>query len=406
MKKGSLFFVMGIALMIFGFVSLPQAAEPIKIGYVHSLSGAGSVYGKPCLDAAEIAVAEINAKGGVLGRKLQIIARDDKTKPDDGLREAKDLVLSRKVNFLMGTVSSAVALAISGFAKEQKKLFVVATAQSTAITTEKGHRYIFRISTNNSAYCRSAARRAAELPFTKYYLLGPDYEYGHSSNKEFWTELKKLKPNVELVKEAFSPLGTPDFKPYISAILASGAEASYSSLWGGDWISFAKQGKAMGYFEKVKDIGQDHGNIEASLALGKEMPEGILAGSHYPFWALKTKKSQEFVDKFRDKTGMYPGVGAAGGYVIVNCLAQAMTKAKSVDVEKVIDALETVSVDTPVGNIMIRKIDHQSMWPFWFGFTKFTPQYPDFAVLEDIKAYDPPIVYQSEEEVKALRAKQ
>jgi len=406
MKKERLFLVMGMALMILGFVSLPQAAEPIKIGYVHSLSGAGSVYGKPCLDAAEIAAAEINAKGGVLGRKIEIIPRDDKTKPEDGLREAKDLVLSKKVDYLMGTVSSAVALAISGFAKEQKKIFCVATAQSTAITTEKGHRYVFRISTNNSAYCRSAARRAAELPYTQYYLIGPDYEYGHSSNKEFWTELKRLKPSVVLVKEAFSPLGAPDFKPYLSAILASGAEACYTSHWGGDWIAFAKQGKAMGYFDKIKDIGQDHGNMESALALGKDMPEGILGGSHYPFWALKTPKSEDFVKKFKEKAGMYPGVGAAGGYAIVYSLAEAIAKAKSTDTEKVVDALETVKVDTPVGNLAIRKIDHQAMWPFWYGFTKFTPEYPNFAILQDVKAYDPALVYQSEEEIKALRAKQ
>jgi branched-chain amino acid transport system substrate-binding protein len=404
MLQGRLFGVIGLVLVILMFPSLSQAAEPIKIGFVHSLSGGGSVYGKPCLDAAEIAAAEINAKGGVLGRKIEIIARDDKTKPEDGLREAKDLVLSKKVDFLMGTVSSAIALAISGFAKEQKKIFCVATAQSTAITSEKGHRYVFRISTNNSAYCRSAARRAAELPYTKYYMIGPDYEYGHSSNKEFWTTLKKLKPNVELLKEAFFPLGTPDFKPYLSAVLASGAEICYSSHWGGDWIAFAKQGKAMGYFDKIKDIGQDHGNIEAALALGKDMPEGILGGSHYPFWALKTPKSNEFVKKFNEKTKMYPGVGAAGGYAIVHTLAAAVAKAKSTNTEKVIDALETVKVDTPVGNLAIRKIDHQAMWPFWYGFTKFSPEYP-FAVLQDVKAYDPALVYQTEEEIKALRAK-
>lgn len=404
MLKRRLFGVIGMILVILFFPSFSQAAEPIKIGYIHSLSGAGSVYGKPCLDGAEIAAAEINVKGGVLGRKIEIIARDDKTKPDDGLREAKDLVLSKKVDYLMGTVSSAVALAISGFAKEQKKIFCVATAQSTAITSEKGHRYVFRISTNNSAYCRSAARRAAELPYTKYYLIGPDYEYGHSSIKEFWTELKRLKPNIELVKEAYSPLGTPDFKPYLSAILASGAEICYSSHWGGDWIAFAKQGKAMGYFDKIKDIGQDHGNIEAALALGKDMPEGILGGSHYPFWALKTPKSNDFVKKFNQKTGMYPGVGAAGGYAIVYSLAEAVAKAKSTDTEKVVDALETIKVDTPVGNLTIRKIDHQAMWPFWYGFTKFIPEYP-FAILQDAKAYDPALVYQTEEEIKELRAK-
>jgi branched-chain amino acid transport system substrate-binding protein len=404
MLKGRLLVVMGMALMIMMFPSFSQAAEPIKIGFVHSLSGPGSMFGKPCLDAAEIAASEINAKGGVLGRKIEIIARDDKTKADEGLREAKDLVLSKKVDYLMGTVSTAASMAITGFAKEQKKLFIVTTSQSTIITAEKGHRYVFRISTNASACVRSIARRAAELPYTKYYMIGPDYEFGHSAIKEFWTTLKKLKPNVEMIKEAYPPLGTPDFKPYISAILASGAEAGYSSLWGGDWINFAKQAKAMGYFQKIKDVGQEHGLVEVSMALGKDMPEDILSGSHYPFWAIKTAKSDNFVKKFKEKTNSYPGLGAVGGYVTVNALAQAIAKAKSANTEKVIDALETTNLDVPWGNMNIRKIDHQSMWPFWIGSPKFTPEYP-FAVLQDVKAYDPALVYQTEEEIKALRAK-
>jgi branched-chain amino acid transport system substrate-binding protein len=101
---------------------------------------------------------------------------------------------------------------------------------------------------------------------------------------------------------------------------------------------------------------------------------------------------------------MYPGVGAAGGYAIVYSLGEAVAKAKSTDTEKVVDALETIKVDTPVGNLTIRKIDHQAMWPFWYGFTKFIPEYP-FAILQDVKAYDPALVYQTEEEIKELRAK-
>ena len=404
MVKGKLLGVIGMFLIILSAASLSLAAEPIKIGYIHSLSGPGSVYGKPCLDAAELAAAEINAKGGLLGRKIQIIARDDKTKADEGLREAKDLVLSKEVDYLMGTISTAAALAISGFAKEKKKLFIVASAQSESLTSAKGHRYVFRINTNNCAYYRSLARRAAELPYTKYYMIGPDYEYGHSSNTGFWTELKKLKPNVELVKQAYTPLGTPDFKSYISAILASGAEACYGSLWGGDVIAFTKQAKAVGLFEKVKYVSPDPGSIEVQLPLGKDTAEGVLTGNIYPFWSFKTKKSQDFVNRIKEKTGIYPSLGAAGGYVIVTSIAQAITKAKSANTEKVIDALEEITLDTPMGNMTIRKIDHQSMWPFWTGFTKLTPDFP-FAILQDLKAYDPALIYQTEEEIKALRAK-
>ena len=404
MNKRNCIFWVGVVGVFLGIAALCHAAEPIRIGFVHSLSGPGSVYGKPQLDATEIAVAEINARGGVLGRKLEVIVRDDKTKPDDGLREAKDLVLSKKVDYLVGTTSSAVAAAISGFAREQKKLFFVGQAAATIITSAKGHRYVFRMGTNTAIYCRSAARLAAELPYTKLYIIGPDYEYGHASSKEFLTALMKLKPKVELVKEAYYPLGTPDFKPYVSAIMASGAEFCYSSVWAADWVAFAKQAKPMGYFEKIKDIGPNHASIEEAAALGKDMPEGLIGGSQYPFWALKTKKSDDFVKKFREKTGKYPGEGAVTGYATIQALVEAITKAKSADTEKVIDALEGMAVDTPVGNVLIRKIDHQAMWPFWWGHTKFIPEYPDFAILRDVKVFDPQLDYETEGEIKALRA--
>ena len=126
-----------------------QAAEPIKFGFLHSLSGGtGQVYGIPDQEAAKMAVEEINKAGGVLGRPLEMIARDDKLNPENAVREAKDLILNQKVQWIQGTVSSAVALAVSAYCKEAKVPFIVTNAQSAAITDEKGHRYCFRISTN------------------------------------------------------------------------------------------------------------------------------------------------------------------------------------------------------------------------------------------------------------------
>jgi branched-chain amino acid transport system substrate-binding protein len=405
-KERSFLFLLGCIGLLLIFPNTFWGAEAIKIGFVHSLSGPGSVYGKPQLDATEIAVAEINGKGGVLGRKIELIVRDDKTKPEDGLREAKDLVLNKRVDYLVGTTSSAVAGAISGFAREQKKLFFVGQAAATMITSERGHRYVFRMGTNTAIYCRSAARLAAQLPFNKLYMIGPDYEYGHASSQEFLTALRKLKPNVEVVKEAYYPLGTPDFKPYALAIMSSGAEFCYSSIWAGDWITFAKQAKGLGYFEKIKDIGPNHASMEEAAALGTEMPEGLIGGTQYPFWALKSKESEVFVKKFKEKTGKYPGEGAVTGYTTVQFILEAITKARSAETEKVIDALEGMTLETPVGKILLRKLDHQAMWPFWWGTTKFIPEYPTFAILTDLKVFDPQLDYQTENEIKALRAKQ
>ena len=151
--------------MVSGFfvVGPNYAAEPIKFGFLHSLSGGvEQVYGIPDLESVKIAVEEINKAGGVLGRPLEVIARDDKLNPENGVREAKDLFLNQKVHWIQGTVSSAVALAVSAYCKEAKFPFIATTSQSAAITDDKGHRYVFRISTNTTTYTRSVAYAAAK----------------------------------------------------------------------------------------------------------------------------------------------------------------------------------------------------------------------------------------------------
>ena len=141
-----------VAGAILGWSVFSHAAEnkAIVIGYIHSMSGAMSMYGISSEAGGRIAIEEINAAGGILGRPLKMITRDDKLNPEVGLREAKDLILSEKADFLTGTISSAVALAISNYVKREKKLFLVTIAQSSSITEENWHPYIFRIDTNAS----------------------------------------------------------------------------------------------------------------------------------------------------------------------------------------------------------------------------------------------------------------
>jgi branched-chain amino acid transport system substrate-binding protein len=403
MKKGILIYLMALLLPSF-FILHAQAAEPIKIGFVHTLSGTYACYGVPCRDGAEIAISEINQAGGVLGRPIELLARDDKVRPEPGLREAKDLVFTHKVDLLMGTVSSAVGLALSKFAKEQKIIFLNTTSQSDVITAAEGHRYVFRISTNTSAYCRTGARWAARLPYTKWYQIDPDYTYGHSCHEIFKAELKKLKPAVQFVGEDWPKLGNPDYTPFITKILSSGAEAAYTSVAGADFVTFVKQAMPFRYFDRIAHMGHDLGSYETVSPLGDRVPSGKIAGgSHFPFWAIETPEAKAFTNMFHEKTGIYPGVGAVGGYVTIYTLAQAIKKAGSFDTEKIIDALEGITVQTIVGPLTINDYDHQATWPFWFGKVVLVPEYP-FGILTDMLKFPAEEVYQSEEEVRKLRA--
>lgn len=388
-------------------VSIPtHAAEPIKFGFLHSLSGGtGQVYGIPDQEAVKIAVEEINKAGGIMGRPLEMISRDDKLNPENAVREAKDLILNQKVQWIQGTVSSAVALAVSAYCKEAKVPFIITVSQSASITEEKGHRYVFRISTNTDTYTRSMANAAAKYwGGKKVFLIGPDYEYGHKSSTDFMEAYLKLVPDAKVVGELWPKLGNQDWTPYISKIMSAGADFVYCSLWGGDVISFTKAAWAFGYFDRIKHCGQDWGNMESLSKMGKDIyPKGALGGSHYPYWLINNPSSNVYWPKFNKASGMYAGLSVTG-YTAVYALKQAIEKAKAVDIEKIINALEGMELNTVVGKIQIRACDHQTLWPFWVGPVTVTADLPWPHVTQTV-LLDPAKGYSSCSEIEAARKK-
>ncbi|MEJ2588873.1 MAG: ABC transporter substrate-binding protein [Deltaproteobacteria bacterium] len=405
MKK---IFFSGIAAILFVFLSLGSglAAEPIKFGFLHSLSGGvGQVYGIPDLEGVKIAVDEINKAGGVLGRPLEVISRDDKLSPETGVREAKDLILNQKVHWIQGTVSSAVALAVSAYCKEQKTIFVDTVAQSAATTGEKGHRYVFRLSTNTTTYTRSVANAAAKYwGGKKVFIIGPDYEYGHRCKSDFMKAYSKLVPGAKVVGELWPKLGNQDWTPYISKIMASDADFVYCSLWGGDVLSFTKAANAFGYFDRVKHCGQDWGSIEALGKMSKQSyDKGALGGSHYPWWLINNPLSNAYYPKFKKITGMDAGLAAAAGYTTVYAMKAAIEKAGSLDTEKIVDALEGMVVNSVVGPLKIRACDHQAMWPFWVGKVVFNDKHPWPYITNAIALEPPSKGYRTCKEIEAAR---
>ncbi len=405
MKKIALIGFIGFLLAFFSVLSA-QAAEPIKFGFLHSLSGGvGQVYGIPDQAGVKIAVDEINKAGGILGRPLKMISRDDKLSPEAGVREAKDLILNQKVHWIQGTVSSAVALAVSAYCKGQKVIFVDTVAQSAATTGEKGHRYVFRLSTNTTTYTRSVANAAAKYwGGKKVFIIGPDYEYGHRCKSDFMDAYTKLMPDAKVVGELWPKMGNQDWTPYISKIMASDADFVYCSLWGGDVLSFTKAATAFGYFDRVKHCGQDWGSIESLSKMTKQSyDKGALGGSHYPWWILNNPISDAYYPKFKKISGMDAGLAAAAGYTTVYAMKAAIEKAGSLDTEKIVDALEGMVVNSVVGPLKIRACDHQAMWPFWVGKVVFDDKHP-WPYITEVTAMEPPEKgYRTCEEIEAAR---
>ena len=395
-------FVLIVAAVLGSAPPRAAAQEPIKIGVIYGLGGAAAPYTKPAVTGHEMAVEEINGKGGVLGRKLQLVIRDDQSKPDVGVREARDLILKEKVNFLTGIIHSGVALAVSEVAKEYKTILLVSIAKTAALTEDKGHRYAFRSTSNTLIEGRAAAILMAQQPFKRYAIAGPDYEYGHRMGEDFVTQLKKLRPDVQIVTEVWPKLGERDFTPHINALLQAKPDMVFSAIWGGDHIAFVKQAKPYGFFSKTQYLAIGQGDLDVVVPLGAEAPEGMWVSSNYTFYHPDSPANRDFVAKYKARTGDLPPSGAAFAYTSTYFLAEAIRKAKSTETEKVVDALEGLTVETVHGPLTIRAYDHQSNKGQYFGRLKKAPEYP-FLIIGDLQYIGGEKTMRTLDEVKALR---
>ena len=369
--------VLVLSLCLTGTTAIAET-KPILIGHIHTLSGAMSMYGISSATGGEIAIDEINAAGGVLGRPLKQINRDDKLNPETGLREAKDLLLSEKVDFLSGTISSAVALAISNYCQRAKKIFLINISQSSSLTEEKWHRYVFRIDTNAVPYWGYAPALALARSWKdkKIVSLGFDYETGHNTLKAFKEKYNELVPEAKIIDELWAPLGTTDFTAYVTKIANSGADAFFlACIYGGGELAFTKQAYAFGLYDKMHAIQSCAGDVEtwSGVKKGEAYPKGALATCRYPFWDINDPRSQAFTKEHYKRVGFWPSYGAMNQYFIVYALKAAIEKVGAVDTEKIVDTLEGMTLDTFVGKIPIRAYDHQAMMPNWYGIIDFTP---------------------------------
>lgn len=362
-----------------------QAADPIKVGFVDTYSGPATTYSQDVLDGFKLAIEDINTKGGILGRKVEVVIRDDKFKPDIALNMAKDLILREKIDLLMGTTNSGAALSISDFIKKEKIPFIVTDAKSDKITGEKGHRYVFNVNENTAMIGKAAAIALAKKPYTKYWIAGEDYEFGHACAEAVWNNLKALKPDVQLLGESWRKLGEADLVPYMTAMLQAKPDCVISASGGSGVVNFLKTVKATGFSQKIPIYQHNATEIAALLPLGAEAPEGVYGTSNYHFYYPNTPENKVFVESFKKAYNRYPRSTAFYGYIAAQFMIKAYQKAKKFDRERFINALEGLVIDSPIGKLEMRACDHQVALPMYFGVTKKTAGY-DFLIAEEISA--------------------
>ena len=375
-----------------------RADDTIKIGEINSYSALPS-FTAPYRKGWELAVEQINAAGGVEGKKLEVISKDDGGKPANAVTEANELVESDHVAMLAGTFFSNIGLAVSDFAKQKKVLFLAAEPLTDAITLSKGNRYTFRLRPSNYEQAAMLAEEAAKLPAKKWATIAPNYEYGQSAVKVFKALLSKARPDIQWVGAQWPPQGKIDAGAVVEAIAKSQPDAILNVCFGPDLVKLVREGETRGLFKGRSVVSFLTGEPEYLDPLKDETPTGwIVTG--YPWNNVTIPDHAAFLKAYQDKYHDYPRLGSVVGYSTIKAAAAIIAKAHSTDTDKMIAAAEDVKFATPFGEVTFRKIDHQSTLGAFVGKTALKD---GKGVMTDVVFHDGAAYLPPEAMVKAER---
>jgi len=377
---------------------------PYKVGHMTFFSGPGAVLGEPSYKGHMLAADEINAQGGLLGkRKIETIKADEAAGTDACVKEMRRMKLAEKVDIFTGVISSGTTPAL-GPEAESLKLLTIFVDGCTDFLFDKvvpNPHYIFRITNMQSADGVTAAvATAMTWPKTRRIAhIHPDYTYGRNAFAHFNIVMKKMVPSAEVVSEGWPKLFSTDFTSHITKAIAAKPDLLVSSVWGGDYVAMYKQALRYDMFKKMKFASTIAFGV-APHAIGKDHPEGAIAGVHsnyyfnYPpqeRWTLNSS----FVKKYFDRWKEYPNFQAEGAYTTLMLLKQTIEKTNKLtggwpDDEALISLLEGASISGPAGYLHIRPDNHQGYKDAMTGFSMNSPDYP-FQILDPNRIITIPI---------------
>jgi len=387
--------VVGAALLA---SALAAVAEPIKLGELNSYKQFPAFL-EPYRKGMELALDEVNAAGGVLGRPLEIVSRDDTGSPGDAVRVAEELISREKVALLMGTFASNVGLAVADLAKQRKVVFLAAEPLTDKIVWESGNKYTFRLRASTYMQTAMLVPDAAKLGKKRWAIVYPNYEYGQSATTAFKKQMIAMQPGgIEFVEQAV-PLGKIEAGAVVQALIDSKPDAIFSSLFGADLARFVREGQLRGLFKDRPVFNLLGGEPEYLDPLKDEAPVGWWV-TGYPWYAIDTAEHKRFLDAYQARFKDYPRLGSVVGYSTVKAAAAAIRRAGSTDTEKLVAAMNGLAFDSPFGRITFRSIDHQSTMGAYVGRTTVSD---GKGVMVDWRYADGKDYLPSDDTVKRLR---
>ena len=370
----------------------------IKIGEINSYK-AQPAFLDPYKKGMELAVAEINAMGGLNGKQVELITRDDNATPGDAVRVAEELISRDKVDVLTGSFLSHIGLALTDFAKQKKVFFLASEPLTDKIVWQNGNRYTYRLRTSTYMQVAMLVPEAVAMKKKRWALVYPNYEYGQSAVASFKELMKAAQPEVEFVGEQAPPLGKLDAGSVVQALADSKPDAIFNVLFGADLAKFVREGNTRGLFKDREVVSLLTGEPEYLDPLKEETPNGWLV-TGYPWYGINTPEHNAFLKAYQDKFKDYPRLGSVVGYSAIMSLAAGIKKAQSAETEKLVAAFSGLQLMTPFGSIRYRPEDHQSTMGSFVGRTKNDG---GKGVMVDFRFLDGAKFLPSDQEVKKLR---
>ena len=361
--------VLGTAVLAASLVASGAAGaqDAIRIGDINSYKSLPA-HTIPYKQGAELAIAEINAEGGVLGRPLELISRDDQGKPGEAVRYAEELFTKENVVLVSGSLFSHVGLALGSYAGQKKRIYLAAEPLADSLVWSEGNRYTFRLRPSTYMQAAMLADAAAKSGAKRWATIAPNYAYGKDAVAAFKEVLKAKVPDVEFVGEQWPALFKIDAAAETQALEAMKPDGIYNVTFGSDLAKFVREGTLRELFQDRTVLGLLTGEPEYIDPLGAEAPEGwIVTG--YPWYDIDTPAHNAFLEAYQARYDDYPRIGSLVGYNAMLSIAAAIRKAGSTETEALVEAFEGLEFDSPSGPITFREIDHQSTMGAWVGTT-------------------------------------
>ena len=404
--KAYVLIVLGVVLVL-SAPAVQAASEEYRLGIALGLSGTGAPYCNEAVEGVEMAVNEINATGGLLGKiPIRLFIRDTQTNPETAKKVVRSLISESEVSSVIGTYSSACALAIKPILQKDRVLHIAPISNSENITKKNPSPYTYSVVPNTYMMSKAVVMGVADLAkkkgWKKYATIASDYAWGRSNQEIQVDLLREAAPQLTLVGAYWPRLGQTRFNSFIVDIMARKADFVLSSIAGADNTYWLRDGRDYRLFKKVETSGGLI-SVHELIKQARSIRRGLYGRTRAPFFAhIDNSRMNAFIENYQSKFGRYPSDWTVLLYDAIHVLRQGVEKAGGMDTEAVRMALKGATVETTRGAFYFRKIDNQLSCSAYFGRVADDPKFP-FPIYHDLMEFKGPDIWRSEMEIKAAR---